>query len=268
MNLFSLLFAIHVGAPMVYAAANCRADANLICHFTIDDDDRLGEIVHEGDDPAQLAEMLGCRNLMFNEVTEYALTAMIELGREEIFKFIIPRLSFYSETEKSQVLSFLLRRAISKQNLDLARFVLHQDFRLQPRDYMVFWHPPQEGTWNLDELKQLILEHPDQVAALTPTSADMTTVKGLDHVRLLVDLARYCDKLRGLHIFDASRWLANLVASNTSLSEAKLAELAFFLIGEGANLECVISKFQIYHPEALQILKEWLDEDVKEPGCN
>jgi hypothetical protein len=193
------------------------------------------------------------------------LVAMVDLDRQEIFRFIIPRLSFHSRAEKNQVLTYLMMRAVNKQHTDLALFVLKQDFRVQLRDYSGIWQPPEKGSWKLEELKQFVSERRDQVSALTPTAGDMALVRDPEHVVVLVHLARHCDNLRDQHTFDATKFLVNLVCTNTFLNDAKLAESSYILIGLGAKLDQhVLGKFEIYREEALPLLQEML-YDIKEP---
>jgi hypothetical protein len=276
MNYFKIVSAASLAIVSVaYAAANPRADANGTCQFSPEDDAALARLVDEGGDSATLAEMLdGCTHLVYKEAHRGPLMKSLILARLEIFNLILPILSFPEAGQKNKLLSVLTFLAVSKARKGALKYLLSQDFTIDREvAHKIFWHAPtSNGAWSLAELKQLITEHPDKAADLSPRPADMYLVNSLEEASVLVELAHHCERLSHRRLFGPTEAL-RVVVFCTWLKHHpdQQAHIAIFLIQqEGAVLDQeLLDLMKIDNPALLHLIDDWRSTaDIKSPGTD
>lgn len=269
MNYFQLFVVLLAGAALVSAAAFPRIDANGGCEFGLADSLRVEQMVQEGDDPAALAEMInGCRSLTYNVHLEVILRQMIFRRRHAIFAFLFPLIDFEARVNRNDFLSGILVMALCSNSIQIADFVMSQgDIQPELVEGRPTWRNSGQDAWKLPELLDFFTRHPEYAAVLSPTYAEMLVVRNAESARILVELARHCDNLSGQHNFDAARWLGELLTQNPFIAQDDLARVAYHLIQEGAPFDDNTRSWLARYPEALQLIDEWDELEVKYPGC-
>lgn len=264
MNYFKLIVPFLASASLVSAAANPRADANGTCVFTLGDLLRLQDIVEGGDDPAPLAKMVeGCASLRYNSILELWVFDMIRLDRPALFQFVFPLVDFAGDPMRNDHLYECLQVAMRTNSIAIADYLLGRGLGIE--------HYAERGLWfdaaTSRELLKLLKSHPEQAAGLSPTRRDMGAVKNVEHARVLVEAAKFCDAVTGRDNFDATGWLEELVVLGYAMKERDLAEVAHYLIqAEGARLSRADRDRLARRPGVLQWLQEWSEVEVKDPG--
>lgn len=270
-----LVAALLASASLISAAANPRADANGVCHFSAEDDTVLARLAEEGGDPAPLAEMLdGCTHLEYKEAYRGPLKKNLLLRRPEIFNLFLPLLSFPEAAQKNALFSTLTILAFSKSRKDAVRYLLDQDFTIdREHAHKIFWvSPTTKGAWSLVELKELVTEHPDKAVDLSPRPKDMYLVESLQEASNLVELARHCEQISNKRLFDATEALRTVVFSTWLNHHVdQQAHIAVYLIQkEGAVLDQeLLDLLKRNNPELLHMINGWQSTaDMKDPGTD
>jgi hypothetical protein len=73
-------------------------------------------------------------------------------------------------TNRTEVSCSLLRIALSVNNIQIADYILNQNFQIERVNGKTFWFADEGGAWKLEELKKLIVDHRAKAAALSPTN--------------------------------------------------------------------------------------------------
>jgi hypothetical protein len=112
------------------------------------------------------------------------------------------------------LLSHVLAMNIADKDMaQLAQRLLHQGAEVH--DYIMttlpLWVPPYQSTvyepWDLDAVKQLLLNHPEHLTTLEPSAVHYATAHDTWYVEFLIELGLFCVQLIGQSHFEPTTLL-------------------------------------------------------------
>lgn len=267
-------FVISVGAICAFVLAMpYRVEDNGVCELIAADYARLGEIIKTESNPElTIADWLGeCRFKATPGLTSFLLS-ICKKGNYMLYNFFYDRINFeyherkvfldsflslafannesqlfkfffqqrnFSLEERDQKSTHFLFEAIQGDKMDIADFMLTQDFRINHYDA---YSRQQMYHEKLAEIKGLVSRHPKQAAKMAPRIGLFRTAMTLQLTLSLVELARYCvEQSQGPNesvTFD-TRVLVKAIAQNSCLSDDEKIQVVTFLriLGAGVNEE-------------------------------
>jgi hypothetical protein len=227
-----------------------------------------------GDYPDALRNLFGEHRVLpydSDPVGSY-LTDCIEHGRVESFHLLLSRL-VHRAGERDQDLTYLLKEALRYGRIEIARMIMAQDFLIQRGYRGTLWTPHEKGSpWPLGDLMQFITDYRDQVAAFAPRFLDFARVKSSEDVEALIQLAYHCAREGGPMHFDPNDALFNVVTCST-MNDVPMAQAVRHLLEAGADARShnILAEMRSHHPDffhAIELLENWIPEDIKDPGSS
>jgi hypothetical protein len=259
-----------------YLALRARADLVLSPPpFPVDDDGiyhpedqdcyNLAENISLAEIPDTILDLLRDCRFELSHALESLFYSLIQSGRSiKEFLFFFDRMHFVPELT-DEVLSSILKHAIGHDRMDIAEFLLYQDFQIIDKHCFFLYMEDL----NVHGIQQLLLGHPEKAASLAPTRRSVQECDGAKTARCLIDLA---SKLNPAG-FDPSDLLRGLVQNGT-ICDAKMADLIKKLCEMGAAVEAqTYDLLEQSHPgqnyakshDTLHYYQEYQRFDLKEP---
>lgn len=241
------------------------------------DIERLRVIVQERDNREALAEVVGGRDrLTFSRPLFDLLTEMIRLNRQAMFAEMLSRLCFAYEDHGDFRLTDFLRTALYLRHLPIAGLVLERQFTVGWRSGIWVPHPdsPFHGQpvvqHSLEQLRQFIYEHRDRAFDLSPNEHDMRCARDVPEAILMLDLASYCAELSGGRPRLVRLFVEGL-GRNHGIRDEHMSEIVRHAINNGmVSVHDALQLMANMNPlprATIQMLREWNEDDPKDPGC-
>lgn len=268
MKLFSIVITLLVSAPFVSTAAHPNVVKPGFREII-----QLTEIIAEEDNPNLVAGLLGTRRIEANENQEL-MKLTIAKRHPGCFQALLSRMNFESPADRNIRLTDLLKFAFESRSMGIVELLLADGFKITFWDWKNHFSSDAlvAEPWTLDELKRFMTLHSDRAADLAPTFKDMRYVWKKEDALFLIGLAAHCDvesvKLGKPRRFNPTNFLRMCVLPSP-LSDEDWAEVALHLLHFGADSKKALNDLAAQRPgytQTYQVLKEWNEVDIKEPG--
>lgn len=267
MNLLKSFFVILAGAFLVAATAF--------------DKEALYSIIREGDHPEEIAAAFG-GHWAYTGDFGTIFDEMVFRSRFRSLQACLPQVTFPDAATRDHFFKSMLVSALYCKNLQVADFLLGQEFRLtRAKAYESFW-PSMNWAGQLEDIKKLVDAHPGRAADLAPIWCDIRSVRPAANGLAVVDLALHCYKVSlgsakpGTF---APTELLRTILESSPMRDADMAAVAGRLLDLEAKVDqelinlfkARLARYNVKYAKTLQILQTYLERqsvDVKESGMD
>jgi hypothetical protein len=155
----------------------------------------------------------------------------------------------------------------------MADLLLRQNFEIR-------WREPNNVFWNMRECRKepyqpyslqqhfdFIDGHQAQAAELAPTTWDVAWASDVEETVVLFMLAQHCHRQ-----FNAYWFTRDGLGISQCLDDDSMVEVVSSLLANGMpRIDLLIGFQESYNRQkfqkTLQLLKDWIEEEIKDPGC-